>query len=58
MANEFRCHSLLRIQYFNELKDAAIFRPVAWVKSRLRNWTGHSQMREFNFNDALRQCKV
>jgi hypothetical protein len=56
MANEFRCHSLRRIQYFNQLKDDAIFRPGAWLKAQIGNWSAE-RSRGFDVAAALADCK-
>jgi hypothetical protein len=59
MANEFRCHALLRIQYFNQLKDDAIFKPVAWIKSKVGRWqSGEGQPKGFDVDAALTRCRV
>jgi hypothetical protein len=58
MANEFRCHALLRIEYFNQLKDNAIFKPIAYLKDRVGRWAGESQSRDFDIDAALRRCKI
>jgi hypothetical protein len=59
MANEFRCHSLFRIQYFNQLKDEAIFKPGVWLKARLGNWeAGEGRPKGFDRDAALAQCGI
>jgi hypothetical protein len=59
MANEFRCHALLRIQYFNQLKDDAIFKPTAWLKAAVVRWqSGEPRPNGFDADGALTRCKV
>ena len=57
MANEFRCHSLFRIQYFSQLKDEAIFKPGVWLKAQLGNrQTGERPLKGFDSDAALSHC--
>jgi hypothetical protein len=59
MANEFRCHSLFRIQYFNQLKDEAIFKPGVWLKAQFGNWqAGEGRPKGFDQDAAITYCGI
>jgi hypothetical protein len=54
MANEFRCHALLRIQYFNQLKEEAIFKPIDLFKNATRGWWDSKEdLKGFDFDAVL-----
>jgi hypothetical protein len=58
MSNEFRCHALRRIQYFNQLKEGAIFKPSELFETATSTWWGSKkEAKGFDIDAVLAQCQ-